>query len=133
LSHLLEEFIRANSIGQKLARVCISVGVPILLPDGTLLRGPRVNIPETTGHIHEFPVDADNVNQWAETGWVDLRVSSMTRWIERINRIQRTTGDHGAKIGNGSDEALGDFARSFKPGEVVAFIFADEFDGARIK
>jgi hypothetical protein len=53
----------------------ISIGIPILLPDGKhLLRGPEIKIPAFHGE-GEAKILPGKVNLWAHDGWVDLLAS----------------------------------------------------------
>lgn len=113
----------------------VSVGIPILLPDGgTVLRGPEVKIPgydptEPKRTLAEAEIDA-----FARKGWVDLRPRSLERWGERLDRVvaSRRGGSAGASDAM-SHESYG--RDDFRIGEVVAWIFANEpeFEGYRIK
>jgi hypothetical protein len=110
-----------------------SVGIPLLLPDGvTLLRGPRINVPELGGHRRTAPATPEAVDAWAKKGWVDLRVANISRWIDRASRM---IASRAALRESGSAAAS---IRSYLPtefeiGEVVAWIFNNEIGGYRIK
>jgi len=115
------------------ARTAPSIGVPVLLPDGqTLLRGPRINVPETRGHTTSVELGAAQVAEWASKGWVDLRPTNITHWQGRFRRMLmaraqlRDTGSAAASIRTYS-------ADIFEIGEVVAWIFNNEMGGYRIK
>jgi hypothetical protein len=74
---------------ETLATQIVSIGVPILAPDGrTLLRGPRINIPESI--YHELPIENGSVDAWARKGWVDLRPDNFRVWHDRFERMRRT-------------------------------------------
>src|SRR5262245_31527843 len=68
----------------------VSIGIPILLPDGRLLRGPECKIPPVTG-TETREVTPEHVEGWAFSGWVDLRAANMARWKERFERIRAET------------------------------------------
>ncbi len=108
-----------------------SIGVPILAPDGErLLRGPRLNIPESI--YREVDVDRLKLNAWAAKGWVDLRPANFRLWQERFERMQRTKhmlhtrGTSSVTIKTYLPEAI-------EIGAVVAWIFNNEAGGYRIK
>ncbi len=62
-----------------------SIGIPILLPDGkTLLRGPRINVPEQKGHRTSVDLGAGASDRWARKGWIDLRASNCAVWLHRL-------------------------------------------------
>ncbi|MGH7588395.1 MAG: short-chain dehydrogenase, partial [Gemmatimonadota bacterium] len=67
------------------ARV-LSIGLPIRLPDGRLLRGPEMKIPPYKEEAREA-LGRASVERWAEAGWVDLKVDNLERWRERARRI----------------------------------------------
>lgn len=122
---------------KKLRATIVSIGVPILLPDGKrILRGPEVKIPAYSGS-NEIPIDSPTlVDEWADKGWVDLRPSNIKRWQTRItNFFAASSGENRSDtssafpwertlLGNGEDN----FA-----GKMVTHIFIEEEKGRRIK
>jgi len=117
-------------------REIISIGIPILLPDGRLLRGPECKIPAIVGSADTYPVTSENIEEWAHAGWVDLRLANMSRWKDRFERIQAEMDR--IPPGETSSRFLRD--RNFwgsegliQPGKVVGWIFATEEKGARMK
>ena len=131
-ARLLREVARDATIRREI----VSIGIPILLPDGRLLRGPECKVPPvaTPGETRE--VTADQVEAWAFSGWVDLREANMARWKDRFGRIHADT--QGIPAADSSSRFLRD--RQFwgeegriQPGKVVGWIFATEEKGARMK
>ena len=57
----------------------VSIGIPILLPDGRLLRGPECKIPPVPVPSETLEVTEERVDAWAHAGWVDLREPNMAR------------------------------------------------------
>jgi len=119
-----------------LRREIVSIGIPILLPDGRLLRGPECKVPPVAGPAESREVTPEHVEDWARTGWVDLREANMARWKDRFERI-RAEAD-GIPAADSSSRFLRD--RQFwgaegriQPGKVVGWIFATEEKGARMK
>jgi hypothetical protein len=117
-------------------REIVSIGIPILLPDGRLLRGPECKIPPVAGPAEAREITPAQVEAWAWSGWVDLRQANMARWKERFERIHAETG--GIPAADSSSRFLRD--RQFwgqegriQPGKVVGWIFATEEKGARMK
>ncbi|MEC7985711.1 MAG: hypothetical protein VX278_11150, partial [Myxococcota bacterium] len=57
-----------------IAATAPSIGIPILLPDGkTILRGPRINVPELVGHKNEVALGNSKAREsWIRKGWIDL-------------------------------------------------------------
>ncbi len=130
ISSVLENHV----IRHPIRHIIVSIGVPILLSNGkTLLRGPKINIPEYRG-VYELDANPQNLDKWAKKGWVDLRVANMKIWQERFKAMQRSRTcfvDHGsAAYGRGT--YLND---TIEIGEAVGWIFNNdpEILGFRIK
>lgn len=110
-----------------------SVGLPILVPDGSaLIRGPFIRIPEVIGTDESVSLTNDNVEKWANKGWVDLRPKNFGRWRQRFKKMQRESqrlrGRGSAFI---TSEAY--FLEKIYMGAIVAWIFNNENFGYRIK
>lgn len=103
----------------------ISIGIPILAPDGNrLLRGPQCKA------------------QAPDDGWVDLRPQNMAHWQERLRTIQAMTrAELEADAGQYSsrfyrvfvDPATGDVTDALVIGDLAGWIFTYEERGARMK
>jgi hypothetical protein len=115
-------------------RTAPSIGIPILLPDGvTLLRGPRINVPEVVGHETSVQVKgAAQVDTWAKKGWIDLRAPNMLRWQDRFRKMLKARA-HLRDEGSAAATIKGFMATDFEIGEVVAWIFNNEMGGYRVK
>ena len=129
LAHELYALVQADV---ELCQTITSVGLPILVPDGTaLVRGPFIRIPEAPG-TNNVPLDAAAVEQWAAKGWVDLRPQNMDDWLERFRRMQREAqrlrGRGSAAV---SREAY--LSDEISAGAVAGWIFNNEAGGYRIK
>lgn len=128
LSETLYQFILDNEL---LRTQITSIGVPILTPDGQhLIRGPRLNIPESI--YHEAALSPENVNQWAEKGWVDLRPSNLHIWQHRFDRMTRTQHMLHTR-GTSSVTMLTYLPETIEIGAVVAWLFNNDYEGYRIK
>lgn len=114
----------------------ISIGVPILTPDGKeLIRGPEVKIPPYTGS-NEIPIEKDSLDNWANEGWVDLRPVNIKKWQKRILNYLAIAGEaasvdtssrfHWERSYHGREDE--EFV-----GNIVAHIFIDEEKGGRMK
>ncbi len=117
----------------RLANEVVSVGLPILLDSGQILRGPRVIVP---ANADNQPVTPENLENWVNDGWVDLRAANCARWIERFQRIhdlitsipvEDTSSRH---LHN---RRFWDEERRIQPGKIVGWILTVEEDGARLK
>jgi len=119
-----------------LRREVLSIGIPILLPDGRLLRGPECKIPPVSRDDEAFEVSPDKVEAWALAGWVDLREKNMALWRDRFRRIraevdgipERETSSRFLR-----DRQFWGQEEKIQPGKVVGWIFATEEKGARMK
>ena len=117
-------------------RDIISIGIPILLPDGRVLRGPECKIPPTTRDDETFEVTPERLEAWAGAGWVDLREANMARWRDRFTRIkdemdsipERDTSSRFLR-----DRQFWGAEEKIQPGKIVGWIFATEEKGARMK
>jgi hypothetical protein len=114
----------------------VSIGIPILLPDGRLVRGPECKIPPVPVPSETLEVSEEKVDAWAHAGWVDLRESNMARWRGRFERIKAEI--EAIPPTDSSSRYLRD--RQFwsgegliQPGKVTGWIFATEEKGARMK
>jgi hypothetical protein len=133
LSAQLCELIRNNA---RLRSEIISIGIPILLPDGkSLLRGEEIKIPPFRGEdvLHSSPKAID---AWAHDGWVDLRVSNMALWKKRFMEIRKMT----APIPPGDTSSRFIYTKDYwnnfetiEPGRIVGWIFSYEEKGLRMK
>ena len=71
----------------KLRSEIISIGIPVLLPNGeSLLRGNNIKIPAFRGE-NVLDITSENIEKWATEGWVDLRISNFIRWRKRIEEL----------------------------------------------
>ncbi|MBS1271775.1 MAG: hypothetical protein MAGBODY4_00907 [Candidatus Marinimicrobia bacterium] len=119
-----------------LRRLILSVGTGILLPSGKdFMRGPDLSFPRFEG-VNLYESTPERVDFWADNGWLDLRVSNMETWRQRIADIL-------AEMGEDSEEDYSsefyhqhkyefDFGSS-ELGAIVSWILDKEEGGARIK
>lgn len=112
----------------------LSIGLPIRLPDGRLLRGPEMKIPPYKEEAREA-VGEIAIERWADAGWVDLEVGNLVRWRDRARRIvagvEALPGDSSSAVFEdgrywGIDEPL-------RPGRVAAWVLGVEEAGSRGK
>jgi NAD(P)-dependent dehydrogenase (short-subunit alcohol dehydrogenase family) len=114
----------------------VSIGIPILLPDGRLLRGPECKVPPVAVPSETFAVSEASVDAWAHAGWVDLREANMALWRARLRRVEAEI--EAIPVTDSSSRYLRD--RQFwsgegliQPGKVTGWIFSTEEKGARMK
>lgn len=133
LSKTLERLVREN---RDLRSHIISIGIPILLPDGkSLLRGNSIKIPPYRGE-DELHVTARDIDQWAHDGWVDLRASNMKLWRARLKTIVATV----ESLPKGETSSRNMHTREYwnefseiDPGKICGWIFSYEEKGKRMK
>jgi NAD(P)-dependent dehydrogenase (short-subunit alcohol dehydrogenase family) len=118
------------------AREIVSIGIPVLLPDGRLLRGPECKVPAVLPGEEEQEITPERLDSWTWSGWVDLRASNMVLWRDRFQRI----ADDMQAIP--STDSSSRFLRDaqfwgpeglIQPGKVVGWIFGIEEQSARMK
>jgi nucleoside-diphosphate-sugar epimerase len=105
----------------------LSVGIPILTPDGgRLYRGPVVAVPADGG---------DSLSA-APRGWVDLRPEQFGRWIRRaqemVAQAERRAG-RGAESGSDVDWTAIMADEPIEPARFATWVFRFEDRGERIK
>ncbi len=109
----------------------ISIGVPILAPDGqTLLRGPSINIPESI--YDEVSITDGDIDKWARKGWVDLRERNIRSWQNRFQTLKASQHQLDTE-GTASISRETYLTETIEIGAVVAWIFNNEEGGYRIK
>jgi hypothetical protein len=113
----------------------ISVGIPILLPDGRgLLRGREISTPEFKDQ--EFlSIEQGQVDRWAKEGWVDLRSKNWEWWRNQLLML-RSEADGIPQADQNSRSSFYTRTKSFwteeiDVGEVVGWIFINVEGGRR--
>ena len=133
LSRELANMIRTDA---KLRSRIISIGIPILMPDGLhLLRGPVVKIPPYRGE-DVIEIKPGKIDIWAHDGWVDLRASNIRTWKNRIAKIFAEIeavppDDTSSQYDQDRQYWLED--EEIDIGKIVGWIFTKEEKGLRMK
>lgn len=133
MSRRLLELIQADA---DVRSHIISIGIPILLPDGkSLVRGETVKIPPFRGE-EELPVTRQNVDRWAHDGWVDLRAKNMAFWKRRVGQLINEVEN----LPDGETSSRTMYNREYwdnlmeiDPGKICGWIFTFEEKGRRMK
>jgi hypothetical protein len=114
----------------------ISIGIPILMPDGkTLLKGPVVKVPHDP-RTTEFEMTLDNLEKWSSTGWVDLRSTNMKKWQNRITDLLSEASRVRGEVTSSQylrDKTFWHPDEPLDEGELVGWIFINEDKGRRMK
>ncbi|CUT03750.1 short-chain dehydrogenase [Candidatus Kryptonium thompsonii] len=133
MSQKCAEIIKSN---KKLRAQIISIGIPILMPDGeTLIRGNKIKIPPYRGE-NTVEITPEKINHWAYDGWVDLRVENMEVWKRRFEQIIKETqlippGDTSSRAVRTKDY-WEDF-KTINEGKLAGWILDREERGMRMK
>src|SRR5258706_15789840 len=116
---------------EKLLQTIISIGLPILVPNGAqIIRGPYIRIPESLEC--EVVFTNDDVDIWAEKGWVDLRPRNFAVWQKRLQKMKESRQHvHGKGSSAVTPEIY--IYNDIRIGEVVGWIFNNEKEGDKLK
>lgn len=109
-----------------LRRQILSVGLPIVTPDGTgVYRGGTLVV----------PVDQANPLTAAARGWVDLRPAQTGVWIGRASEMVRLAAERAGDSGSGSDRDWTAIEPEdpIEPARFATWVFRVEDRGERIK
>lgn len=133
LSKQVHNYILKN---EKIRSEIISIGIPILMPDGkSLLRGNEMKIPPFRGE-NELRITSAKINLWAKDGWVDLRTNNISAWIKRIQGIIEEANSISANDTSSKHVRTKKYWNNFEKiniGKVVSWIFIHEEKGKRMK
>ncbi len=117
----------------QLANEAVSVGIPILLASGEILRGRSVIVPASA---HDEPVDPARLETWVEAGWVDLRPANCARWVERFRSIHaevESIPENETSSRHLRNRSFWDENKGIQPGKLVGWILSVEERGERFK
>jgi hypothetical protein len=117
----------------EVANRILSIGTPILLDSGEVLRGPHVLVP---GNATDEAVTPEKLEEWVRDGWADLRLSSCARWIERFRKIHEeveAVPEHDTSSRHLRNRRFWREDEALQPGKVVGWILGSEDGGWRIK
>jgi hypothetical protein len=133
LSNDLLEFFKNND---KIRLQALSVGIPILLPEGNkLVRGNDIKIPVFRGE-NQLELTNENIDSWAQQGWIDLRVNNMKIWKKRLSDIIKQAENIPPDDTSSTFIFTKDYWKNFETidiGKVVGWLFITEEKGERIK
>ena len=111
----------------------VSIGIPILLDSGEVVRGPHTLVPPG---LENEPVTPDQLEIWVRDGWVDLRLANCAKWIERFRRIHEEVEaipEHDTSSRHLRTRRFWGEGQSIRPGKIVGWLLQAEDDGWRIK
>ncbi|MFA7361227.1 MAG: short-chain dehydrogenase [Candidatus Kapaibacterium sp.] len=114
----------------------VSIGVPILLPDGKrIFRGPDVKIP-AMAKGDTLKLTKQNVEKWTKDCWLDLRESNWKNWRQRFINIMKTTDKNYDSTFSSREIFHHNYWHNFDEvniGKIVGWIFINEEQGLRMK
>ncbi len=117
----------------RIANEVVSVGIPILLASGELLRGPTVIVPSDA---LDHPVDDQALEAWVEAGWVDLRLENCRRWLRRFEAIHEeieAISEDDTSSRHLRNRRFWAQEKAIQPGSLVGWILSVEESGSRSK
>jgi NAD(P)-dependent dehydrogenase (short-subunit alcohol dehydrogenase family) len=117
----------------------LSIGIPILLPDGERLLFVRRKVKDKAWEEEPWIINQDNIERWASREWIDLRVGNMSRWQDRFRKMLREINEGAKDTSSRFDRENGFRFRDgtgktmIDAGEVAAWVLIHEFGGGRIQ
>ncbi len=133
---LSEEAFELIKNNDDLRSEIISIGIPILFPDGkNIFRGNSIKIPPFRGE-NELEISGKNIDLWAHDGWVDLRISNMKMWQARLQAIvedAENIPEHDTSSLHVRNKKYWNNFEQIDIGKVVGWLFIDEEKGKRMK
>lgn len=130
VSSQLDQLVRGCP---EIANEMAAVGIPLLLPSGEIVRGPRVIVP---ADADAEPMTPEKLETWVHDGWADLRLENCARWVDRFRQIHReieSIPEHETSSRHMRDRRFWDEKHRIQPGKVVGWILSEEEQGGRIK
>ena len=119
----VERYLAANP---RIVSLIVTIGIP-LLRGRCLTRGPRINIPVAAADGAASALNADDIERYARTGWVDLRLENFELWRQRIARLSQSKPDIVAQ-GSAAFDLTKYSSDRFVPGDVVGWLLTNEID-----
>jgi hypothetical protein len=133
---LSEKALEVISGDDDLRSEILSIGIPILLPDGkSLLRSQIIKIPPYRGE-NELDINKENIEKWSMEGWVDLRPENMKRWKVRIKElieeVEAIPEDDTSSLHVRTKDYWNNF-EDINIGKICSWLFIHEEKGTRMK
>ncbi len=134
LAYSLEKLLEIES---GIRNAPVSIGIPILLPDGErLIFAKRAN-KDKAWEEKPWTVNEENIDRWASREWVDLRPSNMEKWQERFRKTREDAckypQEHCSRFNRGMLfwKKTEEGKTIIDAGEITAWVFINEFGGGR--
>ncbi len=120
----------------KIRSQIISIGIPILLPDGnSLLRADTIIIPPYRGE-NELEITEERKEKWANEGWVDLRPANIKKWQKRLAELieeANSIPENDTSSTHVRTKAYWNNFNEINIGRVCSWLFIHEDKGLRMK
>lgn len=138
ISQQVTELLRRN---QELRARILSIGLPILLPDGERLwRGSTMHIPTDNQRALVTRPQPSDIQRWANDGWIDLRPANWQQWQRRIqsaldDHAHQDTSDTSSYYARGHYywETTPDGKHPLIISKLVSWVYRTEAKGSRMK
>lgn len=130
----LEQYVIESGTPSVASLVCIAptIGIPILLGENMILRGPNITDPEPAGHDSTFKISSqDQIDQFARRGWIDLRPRNLQVWKERAFHILAEPPVHAKDTSCLTGLHYGSGSRELNPAMLASWVIAGELHGQR--
>lgn len=134
ISHMLANQVYRD---ETIRSSAISIGIPILLPDGERILFAHRPIPDKSWEKKPWLITPESIDDWACREWIDLRSQNMAKWQDRFRKIMQEaiecSEDNSSRFDRGQHFWSRDKENSFliDPGEIVAWILTKEYGGGR--
>ncbi len=115
----------------------LSIGIPILLPDGRRLLCAERRVKDKDWEKGEWIVDDGIIEKWASREWIDLRPANMKTWQDRVHRILQGSSASGGDSSSRHDRGTmfwrrdGEGETILDAGETAAWVLINDFGGGR--
>lgn len=133
---LSDECFNIITSNENLRNEIVSIGIPILLPNGqSLLRGSLIKIPAFRGD-NVLDINNENIERWSNEGWVDLRASNMKKWQSRISELMEEAESIPESDTSSMHVRTKDYWKNFEEiniGRICSWLFIHEEHGNRMK
>jgi hypothetical protein len=113
-------------------RAAISVGIPILLPDGAGLLCASRPSRQHRWEQGQWQADAETLDRFCESEWIDLRPANAARWRARAVAILAEMAADAASGISSSQLDRRFQADRLDVGEAAAWVFVNEEGGRRV-
>jgi hypothetical protein len=120
---------------QMIRRTAISLGIPILLPDGKTLLFARRPHADKGWEGEHWMMNPQTIDRWASREWIDLRRGNFTHWKERFREILEESRQSAGDSSSHFDRGRGFWPRNrdgemiIDPGEITGWILVKEGSG----